>query len=219
MNNTTESLAAALSAFQSSMPSVPKSKRADVPTKSGGKYSYTYADLADVTAAAAPLLARNGLAFSSCPRQTERGYELVGILLHASGERLEGALPISGNTPQEMGSSLTYMRRYLLGCLTGIVTDDDDDGALAGRARKAPQSQRQERVPSRNETGEVISDAQLRALHAAFHDAGISTRESGLEYCSKLIGRPVETTKDLTRSEASKVIDALKQDANEKSQQ
>ena len=42
-----------------------------------------------------------------------------------------------------MGSSLTYGRRYLLGCLTGIVTDDDEDGQIATQEerpapRKAP---------------------------------------------------------------------------------
>ena len=41
-------LAAALAAFQSEMPTVKKSHKASVPTKAGGSYSSTYADLADV---------------------------------------------------------------------------------------------------------------------------------------------------------------------------
>ena len=130
-------LAAALAAVQANMPTVHKGNRATVPTKAGGSYSYTYADLSDVTAAALPLLSANGLAWSCTPRSNERGWELVGVLLHTSGERLEGVLPLSGNTPQEWGSSITYMRRYLLGSMTGLVTDDDDDGNTAQKGAKA----------------------------------------------------------------------------------
>jgi hypothetical protein len=131
------SVEAALIAFQAEMPVVGKNQTATVPMKQGGSYSYTYADLADVTAAATPLLTRHGLAFSCCPRATERGYELVGVLLHVSGTRIEGALPLHGNTAQDIGSSLTYMRRYLLGCMTGIVTDNDDDGQASQGAQRS----------------------------------------------------------------------------------
>lgn len=130
-------LAAALAAFQAEAPSVPKSKRATVPTKSGGSYSYTYADLADVADVAYPVLAKHGLAFACGPELTPDGWALTGRLLHSSGEEVTGTLPLHGRTPQEMGSSLTYMRRYLLGCLTGIVTDDDDDAQGAQAAPRA----------------------------------------------------------------------------------
>ena len=132
-------LAAALAAVQANMPTVHKGNRATVPTKAGGSYSYTYADLSDVSAAALPLLSANGLAFSCCPRLGEKGWELAGRLLHTSGDSIEGTLPLSGNTPQEWGSSITYMRRYLLGAMTGLVTDDDDDGNIAQRGAKSRQ--------------------------------------------------------------------------------
>lgn len=130
------SIEAALVAFQADMPVIPKTHTANVPTKNGGTYSYTYADLADVTAAVIPLLNRHGLVFSACPRGTDRGYELVGKLIHVSGATIEGSLPLHGNTPQDIGSALTYARRYLLGCMTGIVTEDDDDGASAQGAQR-----------------------------------------------------------------------------------
>lgn len=130
-------LTRALIAVQSALPTVQKTKRADVSMKGGGSYSYTYADLADVTDAAMPLMAANGLAFMAAPRVTDRGsYELAGHLLHESGEREEGALPLHGNNPQEIGGAITYMRRYLLGCMLGIVTDDDADGRQAANAQQ-----------------------------------------------------------------------------------
>lgn len=131
-------LAKALAAFQAEMPAVRKTNTANVPTKAGGKYTYTYADLADITQAAMPILTKHGLSFTTAPRNTDTGYELAATLLHTSGETLDGgALPLRGGTPQEMGSSLTYMRRYLFGCVTGLVTDEDDDGQIAQTAPPA----------------------------------------------------------------------------------
>lgn len=127
----TGELAKALVAFQKELPTVTKGR-----TANAGSYSYTYADLASVTAAVIPLLSKNGLAFSVTPRQTDGGYEIVGVLLHTSGERLEGALPLYGRNPQEIGSALSYGRRYLMGVMTGCVTDDDDDGKAATKSNR-----------------------------------------------------------------------------------
>lgn len=220
-------LATALAAFQAEMPTITKSKRADVPTKTGGKYSYTYADLAGVTEAAMPVLSRHGLAFTTTPRSTTNGYELRGVLMHTSGEKVTGALPIRGGTPQEIGSSLTYMRRYLFGCLTGVVTEDDDDAAAAQKARGQGRSPKQaEAAPSQGPTRRMsrptttassssgITPDQMKALQASFTAAGIAARDTRLQYVAHLIGRDVESSKDLTKAEASRVIDALKTDAD-----
>jgi len=204
-------LASALAAFQAEMPTVHKGNRAEVPTKSGGKYTYTYADLADVTEAAMPVLSKHGLSFSACPRATDRGYELVGHLLHSSGESREGALPIAGNTPQEMGSSITYMRRYLLGCMTGLVTDDDDDGqaaqaAAAKRPRKTAQPQRSA------ETGEQITAAQVAKIGTLMSELGLKDRDLALKYVADVIGHEVSSRNELSKAEASKVIESLLND-------
>lgn len=125
-----ENLAKALTAFQKELPKVGKDKTAKM-----GTYSYTYADLGSLTHTVVPLLVKHGLSFVTTPRVTEGGgYELVGRLIHTSGESLEGALPIYGRQPQEIGSAITYARRYLLGCMTGVVTEDDDDGKAATKS-------------------------------------------------------------------------------------
>lgn len=158
----TSPLAEALVAFQSELPSVGKGKTATVPTKTGGSYSYTYADLGSVSAAAIPLLVKHGLAFHTAPRLVEGGaYELVGILRHSGGETVEGALPLFGRTPQELGSAMTYARRYLLGCMTGIVTEDDDDGARAQSSQG--QTRRQEPPPTPEQ---LLSNARALAWSA-----------------------------------------------------
>lgn len=128
-----ENLATALAAFQADMPTVFKGQTARIPGKDGRSgYSYQYADLADVAKVAHPLLSRHGLSFTTAPQHLEgAGFVLQGTLRHASGESDTGVLPITGRSAQDLGSSLTYLRRYLLGCMTGIVTDDDEDATLA----------------------------------------------------------------------------------------
>ena len=204
-------IAAALAAFQAEMPTVVKGNKAEVPTKSGGKYTYTYADLADVTEAAMPILSKNGLAFTTCPRLTERGYELGGVLLHTSGEKLEGALPIAGASPQEMGSSLTYMRRYLLGCMTGIVTDDDDDGHLAQAAKK-PAARKAAQPSPREPSDNGITPQQVAKIGALMGELGLKDRDLALKYVADVIGREVASRNDLSKAEASRVIESLLND-------
>lgn len=52
-----------------------------------------------------------------------------------------------------------------------------------------------------------LSDSQRTKLHATLQEIGISDRDRKLDYCSDIIGRPVESTNDLTVSEASQIID------------
>lgn len=199
------SLAKALAAFQAEAPTIAKNKTANT-----GTYSYTYADLADIAEQAYPILARHGLAFTSVPQAGE----LVGMLIHESGEYVSGSLPITGQNMQQIGSSLTYGRRYLLGCLSGIVTDTDDDGHLASQAKPA----RQRKSAARPETkttaapasADVRTDAQSKKLAVEMKTAGLDqNRDEALAYFGSLIGRPVESTKELTKAEASKIIDTL----------
>lgn len=207
-----DNLATALAAFQAEMPVVPKSHTAKVTMKGGGNYSYTYADLADVTEAAMPLLAQHGLSFSTLPGAGERGFELRGVLLHTSGEKLEGALPIAGNSPQEMGSSLTYMRRYLLGCMTGIVTDDDDDGRLAQAAKKPARAPKQAGPlpPAQSSPYLNTSGGLAKTMFALMGQAGIEDRDLRLAFVAETVGREVTSSKEMTDADAEAVIRRLR---------
>lgn len=133
-----ENLAKALVAFQKELPKIGKDKTVSVRTQGGGNYSYSYADLASLTHTVLPLLVKHGLAFTTAGNATEAGYELRAMLLHESGEYITGSLPIYGRQPQEIGSAITYARRYLLGCMTGVVTEDDDDANAAVHAERTP---------------------------------------------------------------------------------
>lgn len=102
----------------------------------------SYANLADIAPAVYPLLGDVGLAFICLPTLRNNTYVLVGRLEHTSGECRSGIFPLPTDTdPQTLGSAMTYGRRYLLGCLTGVVTgDEDDDGAQATRVARGQQA-------------------------------------------------------------------------------
>lgn len=50
---------------------------------------------------------------------------------------------------------------------------------------------------------------QLRSVAILLGRFGLPARDRALGYCAAVVGRPVESRKDLTRLEASNVLDAL----------
>lgn len=122
-------LASALSNFQKEMPSLALDREVTVRTKTGGSYTFKYATFKAIVSAAKPILAKNGLSFSQL---VEEDGSVTTILLHSSGEYLSSTLHIMGEqTPQGIGSAISYAKRYSLSSILGIVADDDDDGNMA----------------------------------------------------------------------------------------
>lgn len=87
-----------------------------------------YADLTAVLDAVVPAFTMNGLSLI----QLVEGSTLVTILAHTSGEFIQSAalIPPHSNA-QQLGSALTYLRRYTVQALAAIAADDDDDGTAA----------------------------------------------------------------------------------------
>lgn len=126
-----DTLVAALARAQAKMPPVHK-------TKTNPHFKSTYADLADVLASVRPTLAAEGIALVQPIRVTDQGAELVTALLKGD-ERIESCLPLPlDSKPQDMGSRLTYLRRFMLAALVGVAAEDDDDGNAANSATTAP---------------------------------------------------------------------------------
>lgn len=138
---THENIAAALAAFQAELPRVGKDNTARV-TSEKGQYTYRYADLSEITPAVVPLLAKQGLAWTTRPTLWPDGkFVLHYALTHTSGEAIEGTYPLPNpaSSAQALGSAITYARRYALCAVTGVAPgDDDDDAAAAQRAAPAP---------------------------------------------------------------------------------
>lgn len=118
-------LAAALAAAQSKFGPINRSREVTVRTEKG-TYKFSYAPLDEVLAATRPALTGNGLSLS----QLLADGSLRTVLLHSSGEWIasEISLPPRPAKMQELGSILTYLRRYALVALLGVASEEDDDG-------------------------------------------------------------------------------------------
>lgn len=129
MSESINEISAALSAFQGSVEQPKLEKEVKVKTKTGGSYSFKYADLCACVKAAAPALKANGL--SVC--QLISNGKLVTILSHKSGQWFKSELMLPGQTTdyQAYGSAITYLKRYSYCAILGIVADTDDDANLA----------------------------------------------------------------------------------------
>lgn len=144
-------LAEALAKAQGEMKPPKATRTATVVMTAGGQYSYKYADLSDVLQSARDALSNNGLAVLQTYEASDP-LLLVTTLCHSSGEWMRSILPVrtqktatdkSGRVyvqemkPQDIGSSMTFMRRYALSALIGIAAEEDDDGKGAG-SQKTP---------------------------------------------------------------------------------
>lgn len=95
-----------------------------------------YSDLASCWDACRSALSKNGLAVSQFPTTEATGTYLVTSLLHSSGQWMRSSLVLQpkDDSPQAMGSALTYARRYALCAVVGVAQVDDDGNAASGRA-------------------------------------------------------------------------------------
>ncbi len=152
---TIEKLAAALCAVAAEIQNPIKDKTAKVVTKDGGSYSYTYADLASVLDCVRPAMAKHGVAVIQAAEIPEPGRLVVSTrLLHTSGEWIETALSDAIDPQakiQTLGSAITYLRRYAIQAISGIVAEDDDDGNQAqGNAAQTQQRRPAPAAPAGN---------------------------------------------------------------------
>lgn len=123
---------------------VPKDK--DKPS-----YTYQYANLATTLAGLRPVLAKYGLALIQLPFLRVDGPCLLTIISHKSGQRimarLDLSLTLSGagrDAAKEVGSAITYLRRYAVTSAFPIASDEDTDANnIEGKTRTdAPQNGR-----------------------------------------------------------------------------
>ena len=105
-----------------------------------------YADLESVWGACRDLLSANGLAVMQFPglySELDKSMSLTTIISHKSGEWIsqemsvpcgmlgrDGVLKLDA---QAAGSAISYMRRYSLAAVVGVVQSDDDGNAASNK--------------------------------------------------------------------------------------
>lgn len=183
-----DKLVESLSSAKSGFKPIAKNK-----TGNTGARDYKYADLPDILDAINSALNFNGLCVSQSPNFKEGRLIVLTRLFHKSGQWIENevSLKASQDTPQGMGSAITYGRRYGLTALLGICADDDDDGQSAQpqQSEKKYEQRKQEfkkeepskpkEAPQRNVASEVYK--MNDTLHLGFIKKWSEDLQIGLE--------------------------------------
>lgn len=129
----------ALAEFQQEVPIIHK--------KTEG-YGYTYADLPAIFTIINPILKKNGLGFTQLVLD-----DVIKTIVfhHESGEQIESSIKLVNgvtlvkmNPFQVLGSQITYLRRYAISSMLGLVTDEDNDGNPPKGDDKKPQKTKKE---------------------------------------------------------------------------
>lgn len=178
-------LAAALSQAQGEM-------QPAVKDKINPFFKSSYADLGSVWDAARPVLSKYGL----CVMQTtefsaeKNQLMMVTTLAHTSGQWMTSELPLNPakNDSQGVGAAITYLRRYSLSAIVGVVCDDDDDGETAvGRGKnqnyeQPPQQNRQQAQPVPQEK---VGKTEIIALTTLIQNLDEETNKSFRDWIKK----------------------------------
>ncbi len=133
-SETSQALFEALGKAQAEFKPLHKSRTATVRMKSGGEYSYKYADLSDLLAMVTLALLKHGLVAIQPFSITENQIVIETSLYHSSGEWINTVLSLPNvatgnmNAIQQIGSVSKYGRRYALEALLNISSEEDTDG-------------------------------------------------------------------------------------------
>lgn len=231
-----DKLAPALVAALAELTDPRKDSKATVPTKTGGQYQYTYLSLPSLLDHVRPVLAKHHLAVVQMASRTEQGAAVVTMLVHESGQTLTSPpleLRATG-LAQEMGSAITYARRYSLAAMLGLAGSDDDDGHAAHYA--LPQVQRtQARASDRDQwstpppppltedihasppgtypTDQQLSSSQRGKMYALLNQLGVP-KDQQKAYVHRVLaakrpGLAIDDDYHLTKADGSLVIDEL----------
>ena len=130
-----------------------------------------YATLNSVMDSCRDALLSNGIWLCQYPVPAEPGYlGLVTKLTHAESGQWQSSLavvPLPKADPQGLGISMTYMRRYALSSMLGIVTEEDTDEEFNSDKLNRPQRQKNAvNAPQRDKTTQDDS-GQVKKISSA----------------------------------------------------
>jgi hypothetical protein len=196
-------ISAALAKARKAFHPVVKDKVANVKSDKGS-YSFAFADLSSVLDAIKDGLSDNGIAVVQAASTDGAGVTVETRLSHASGEWIESALTmkVDGNRPQNIGSAITYARRYALSAMVGVSSEQDDDAnAAEGNDRKIEDRPKTQTAKVKDAVQAIraqVNDPKLRKAAAfktlerlGFTDAGMRAK------LAELLGRTFPLGKEI----------------------
>lgn len=148
MSDSIDEIAGALSSAQSELGAAKKDQ-------SG--FGYNYSDLAQVIASSKDALSKNGLAVVQLVGSTNDKVNLTTILTHKSGQYFKSeatvdVISMKGcNAAQNMGASLSYLRRYTYQAIIGQPSEDND-ASSSGFSKKAAPKKPEPKTETKSKT-------------------------------------------------------------------
>jgi hypothetical protein len=176
---------------------IPKTRVATIVMKSGGKYSYRYADLADVFNAIDPSLAAYGLTVMQYP--DAEGRNIITEVGHESGAFKVVTWPIKPMPQRNLDDAQSYQsavqvaKRYALTAAIGVSTEETIEGDE--KAHKVTERHEQAidpydhgdgvRMPhgakwTKEMTKRQISEEAARAIEAQFDEVKAAVGVNGV---------------------------------------
>ena len=170
-------------------------------TAQAGNRTYKYLNLATILKTIKPVFEKHGLAFSQRVTFDNAGEarQVIGtvetIIFDDKDLMVACSYPffVTGD-PQQVGSAITYARRYSLYAVLGIFPDKDDDGAYAKQ---------------RYETADrAISAEQYADLVKAMDAHNIPSEARG-EFINGTLNRQVRGWRGLTQTDLQNLMNAV----------
>lgn len=161
-------LAAALSKLQGSISN---------PVKDAQAHHSKYASFPIILNTIRPHLEKNGLAIIQTSHKAERHGQVAVVvttrIVHSSGQFIEEEISTAVNSQaknnvQEMGSLISYMKRYAIQGMVLIAGDDDDDGEAAARLAQGDKAKTEDKPVT------FITDIEKSDIEAMAKQKGIA---------------------------------------------
>lgn len=189
----------ALASFQSEVPTIKKNSTG---------YGYKFADLEEINSIIKPLLTKNGLGYI----QPIEGSSIKTIIFHVgSGETIESLTDIPQgvqltkmNDFQVLGSAITYLRRYSLSSMLGLVTDEDADAAGEQVKPKATAVIRDRAAEQKEAETDILSRAK-KTINETLESQDYTRINSKKAFIKRVLEKETIDTID----DADLVMDAL----------
>lgn len=169
-----------------------------------------YAPLNDVLNLVRPVLAKNGLSVVQAPSGDGENIIVTTTLLHESGEWIEFpslTLRADKATAQGAGSAITYARRYSLSAVLGISSEDDGDGNQSNTDKKQV-----EKPKNKSAENNMASEKQLSLIYKLSKERNYNSQNMS-NYIKSMYQK--NSSKELTKQEASELIEMLQSLGNE----
>lgn len=170
-------------------------------TATAGKRTYRYLNLATLLKNIKPIFEKHDIAFSQKVTfdGTGDGRQTLGtvetIIFDENEQQTVCSYPffVTGD-PQQVGSAITYARRYSLTTILGIFPDKDDDGGYAKQQYDA--------------ADRPIGADQYATLVKAMDTHAIPGEARG-EFISGTLNRPVKGWRGITQADLAKLMEAI----------